>query len=195
VLPVAGLVVAAGWRRPAVVCLACVLVASAAGARAEAGMRLAPGSWRGGLTLVTDPVVQFGQVQVEVRGRGHHFELVADGVAADPLRGASAGDRFVVEGEVSSLRPGLAYLRWRHVVGQLRVSSVRAAGPAWWPWRLATRVRSLVESSAASLPEQQRALFDGFVLGDARGQSVEVASDFRASGLTHLLVVSGENVA
>src|SRR4029078_10820073 len=35
----------------------------------------------------------------------------------------------------------------------------------------------------------------GFVLGDDRGQSFETVDDFRASGLAHLLVVSGGNVA
>jgi ComEC/Rec2-related protein len=40
-----------------------------------------------------------------------------------------------------------------------------------------------------------RSLFLGFVLGDDRGQSPEVIEDFRDSGLAHLLVVSGENVA
>ena len=33
------------------------------------------------------------------------------------------------------------------------------------------------------------------MLGDDRGQSPEVVEDFRGSGLTHLLVVSGENLA
>ena len=183
------------WRRPALVCLACLVVVAALGARAEAGLRVASGPWQGSVTLVTDPVAQFGSVRAEVRAGGHHLELLAAGPVADALRSAAAGDRFTVEGAVSPLRPAEAYLRWRHVAGQLRADTLRPAGAAAWPWRLATRVRSLIESSAAALPDQQRALFDGFVLGDARGQSTEVASDFRASGLTHLLVVSGENVA
>ena len=35
----------------------------------------------------------------------------------------------------------------------------------------------------------------GVVLGDGREQRPELADEFRASGLSHLLVVSGENVA
>ena len=42
---------------------------------------------------------------------------------------------------------------------------------------------------------ERRALYAGFVLGDDRGQPVEITDDFRASGLSHLLVVSGQNVA
>jgi ComEC/Rec2-related protein len=45
------------------------------------------------------------------------------------------------------------------------------------------------------LPDRQRPLFLGFVLGDTRGQTADVTDDFRGSGLTHLLAVSGENVA
>ena len=45
------------------------------------------------------------------------------------------------------------------------------------------------------MDEPGRQLYGGFVLGDQSGQSVEVVDDFRAAGLTHLLVVSGSNVA
>ncbi len=41
----------------------------------------------------------------------------------------------------------------------------------------------------------ERTLFDGFVLGDASGQDAVQRADFLGSGLTHLLVASGENVA
>jgi competence protein ComEC len=45
------------------------------------------------------------------------------------------------------------------------------------------------------LPQDRQALYGGFVLGDDRGQSAVLEADFRGAGLTHLLVVSGENVA
>ena len=61
--------------------------------------------------------------------------------------------------------------------------------------RVANGLRRTLERGAVSLPGQERALFTGFVLGDARGQSQATADDFRNAGLTHLLVVSGENVA
>jgi len=48
---------------------------------------------------------------------------------------------------------------------------------------------------ARPLAAEERALLTGFVLGDDRGQSVAVADDFKAAGLTHLLAVSGQNVA
>src|SRR5581483_10402933 len=70
---------------------------------------------------------------------------------------------------------------------------------AWSPGGIAARaangVRATLERGAAALPERQRPLFLGFVLGDTRGQPVDVADDFRGAGLSHLLAVSGENVA
>ena len=41
----------------------------------------------------------------------------------------------------------------------------------------------------------QKAVFLGMVIGDDRAQTAATADDFRAAGLGHLLVVSGQNVA
>src|SRR5207249_2061483 len=45
------------------------------------------------------------------------------------------------------------------------------------------------------LRDERRALVEGVVLGDDQGLSDSLRSDFRASGLYHLLAVSGQNVA
>ena len=45
------------------------------------------------------------------------------------------------------------------------------------------------------MSRERRALFTGLVLGDDREQEPEEVDDFRASGLSHLLAVSGQNVA
>ena len=83
----------------------------------------------------------------------------------------------------------------RHVGGRLSVDAVGGWRPGDPVSRVANGVRRTLLAGASSLPRRQRALFAGFVLGDDREQPVEVADDFRASGLAHLLVVSGENVA
>jgi competence protein ComEC len=45
------------------------------------------------------------------------------------------------------------------------------------------------------LPSTERAVVAGFLVGDTRDAPEPVIEQFRASGLSHLLVVSGENVA
>jgi competence protein ComEC len=45
------------------------------------------------------------------------------------------------------------------------------------------------------LPPTPRALLAGFLLGDTRAVPADVEADYRDSGLSHLLAVSGENVA
>jgi competence protein ComEC len=57
-------------------------------------------------------------------------------------------------------------------------------------------VRSwLAGSAAAGLSGERRAILAGVVLGDDQGLSNELRQRFRASGLYHLLAVSGQNVA
>ena len=58
------------------------------------------------------------------------------------------------------------------------------------------RLRSWLASSVADgLHGEQRGVLLGVVLGDEQGLSERLRSDFRASGLYHLLAVSGQNVA
>jgi hypothetical protein len=90
-------------RRPAVVCLACLVVVAGLGARAEAGLRVPSGSWQGSVTLVTDPVTQFGSVRAEVRAGGTHLLVVSGenvalllAVAAPLLRRCRLGPRLAV---------------------------------------------------------------------------------------------------
>jgi competence protein ComEC len=63
------------------------------------------------------------------------------------------------------------------------------------PWRAANRVRRLLDGSVDHLDRTAQSLYGGMVLGDARHQPPEVVDDFRGSGLSHVLVVSGSNVA
>src|SRR5439155_21601600 len=57
--------------------------------------------------------------------------------------------------------------------------------------RLRTRLAS---SIAPGVPGERRAVLEGIVLGDDAALSDGLRQDFRASGLYHLLAVSGQNV-
>lgn len=189
----AGLALAS--RRAAAVWLAAGLLASGLAARAWQGLvPTARGAFHGEVTLVADPETAFGGWRVDVRGAGHRYEAVAHGAAAASLRARQWGDRLVVRGRLEPLGSS-DWTVARHLAGRLvidRVERARDGGPAV---EVVNGVRALLRDGAAALPASQRPLFLGFVLGDDRGSSVAVADDFAGAGLTHLLVVSGQNVA
>ncbi len=197
-LPAAAVaVVGVVTRRPVVVILGAALLASTLGARAEAGLRPPMvGEWRGTATLVGDPADAFGGVRVDVRIGGKRVEAQARGRAGARLRQRLAGEQVSMAGE---LRPvpdsARRFLSRRHVGARLVVAEVGGWQPGRGPSRVANGIRRTLLAGVASLPPDRRALYAGFVLGDDRGQPVEITDDFRAAGLTHLLVVSGQNVA
>ena len=53
----------------------------------------------------------------------------------------------------------------------------------------------LRDTARAVLAEEPAALLPGLVVGDTSGIGADLADDFRTAGLTHLLAVSGSNVA
>jgi competence protein ComEC len=89
------------------------------------------------------------------------------------------------------------YLGARGVAGIVRVYEVRASGPAPNPaLRLANAARDALRRGAfRSLPQREAALLLGLSIGDTEAMDPEVDRDFRATGLGHLLAVSGSNVA
>ena len=67
------------------------------------------------------------------------------------------------------------------------------ARPDVW-WRAADRVRASLRASVAHRPSDQRALVPALVDGDDARVDDDLADDFRVTGLTHLLAVSGTNL-
>lgn len=64
---------------------------------------------------------------------------------------------------------------------------------AWW-WEGSERVREGVRRSVAHLDDEPRALVPALVDGDDSRITDEIEEDFRRSGLTHLMAVSGTNL-
>jgi competence protein ComEC len=80
-----------------------------------------------------------------------------------------------------------------HVV--LRVDAWHAIGHRGGVGGIADRLRAaLAGAIAPRLEGEQRAVLEGIVLGDDNALPDSLKQDFRASGLYHLLAVSGENV-
>ncbi|MGH9245113.1 MAG: ComEC/Rec2 family competence protein [Acidimicrobiales bacterium] len=184
-------------RRPWLLCVGACLLASSLGVRAWDGLDVAPtGRLEGVATLVADPEPIERGVRVDVRLGSHRYEARAFGASAGGLRDRSAGERVELGGIARRVPQTVAdWLASRHVGAQLDVDDVgrwSAGDPAS---RLGNLVRRAFLRGAAVLPPDQASLFAGFVLGDDRQQRPVVADDFRAAGLTHLLAVSGQNVA
>ncbi|MDQ4082446.1 MAG: DNA internalization-related competence protein ComEC/Rec2 [Actinomycetota bacterium] len=88
------------------------------------------------------------------------------------------------------------YLRRQGIHVVLRASRFRQVDRRGGVGGLADRLRGAIASSLApGVTGERRALIAGVVLGEDEGLSSELRDDFRASGLYHLLAVSGQNVA
>ncbi len=195
----AGLVASTGLalRRPLLLCAGVALATSGLAARSWAGLQPpAARTWSGVATLITDPARVSGALRVVARVEGKRVEAWARGSAANDLADRLAGERVRLEGRIEALAPAQrSRVAYRHVGAQMTVKKVDGWTTGNLPSRMGNGLRRTLLAGASSFPADRRALFAGFVLGDARDQTPEVTDDFRASGLTHLLVVSGENVA
>jgi competence protein ComEC len=67
------------------------------------------------------------------------------------------------------------------------------SGPDPW-WRASARLRAALGESVTDLPPDRRALVPALVDGDDAELDPALADDFRTTGLTHLLAVSGTNL-
>jgi competence protein ComEC len=143
---------------------------------------------------------------VSAEGRGareagfvpvHRTVLVdAEGDAVGRVAVLAAGDGVVLRGWLGPLEGFDERFRWHHVVATMAASDLLdASGPASPLADVANRARGLVLRGTDGLPATERALVAGFLLGDTRDLPDGVIERFRAAGLSHLLAVSGANVA
>ncbi len=202
----AGLVVLAGaWVlgrlrrfRPEVLVLAAGLLAVSLAQRSLDGLGapLATGPVRAEVTLVGDPVPDSsGGASADVRLGGRRLAAHARNAAAATLDDRLMGERVTVIGTVRPPGAAEAWARHRHLAGRLEITTVtgwRAGDPVT---RAANGIRRTLAAGASSLPERHRSLLAGVTLGDDRHQPADMTDAFRGAGLTHLLAVSGQNVA
>jgi competence protein ComEC len=100
------------------------------------------------------------------------------------------GERHLVD---VTLRPGDVAEKVA-AVGSVR-GPPRLVSPAPVWQRAATSLRGGLVGASAGLGPDERAVLPGLVDGDTSRVSAELSSDFRTTGLTHLLAVSGANLA
>ena len=165
-------------------------VASLAGEHAVATLEL---------TVTADPRVVEGKYAeqlllrarvTEVAGRGqvHVLGIPVVVLADDGWAEVRLGSRVRTLGRLSPADgQGAAAVLSVHGAPEL------IGGPGMW-WRGADAVRESLRASVAHRPPSQRALVPALVDGDDSGLDPHLADDFRETGLTHLLAVSGTNL-
>ncbi len=191
----AGCLMAVALRRPRVVVLAVAVVALGRGAHAEARYEpVATGSHGGWVTLVTDPEPgRFGTNAEVSLDDGTRVQLGA-GWEHTRIGSFTAGTTVYVEGTLRSIDES-DWARSRHLAGRLSLDELGASRGVSW-WRLPSEwMRGAVQAGADRLPYEWQPLYTGLVIGDDRFQSKGQQARFRAVGLSHLLAVSGQNVA
>ncbi len=184
-------------RRKSAMVLGLVLVASSLGSRAHVAYDDAVSTGYIDETIVvlsdTHSLGYGTRVDVKLED-GRRVELVGYGTEGSKLTNVAVGSSVEISGTMqpAHTRP---WLKTRHIVGRISVDSVgtieEAAGwrhPSEW-------LRSLVFGGSNVFSESNQALYTGLVIGDDRFQTVDQKAQFRAAGLTHLLAVSGQNVA
>ena len=110
--------------------------------------------------------------------------------AAEGWRARLPGERVVVGARLGPPRPGDPVAAVVRPHGPPRLVS---AAP-WWG-RAAGRIRAGLRDAVAPLPAAERGLLPGLVIGDTSRLDPQLRDDFRATGLSHLVAVSGTNVA
>ncbi len=200
VVPIAAVLVAYFTKRAALLSLAVALLCSSLAFSSWAGLETElQGSFASVGTVVTDPVRRGGGTTAVLRIDDARVLVSAWGGTGARLGRADAGDRLAVEGSYRPYNGSRERKAALHVGTRATLTSVQGIGRDLLGigllYEVANGVRGRLDNGAASLSDERRALFKGLVYGDDRGQSALTEADFRLAGLTHLLAVSGQNVA
>ena len=187
----------AGWRWFAVA----TVVAVGAGVHSQQSwIELAPdqlGPFTGWGQLIGDPQPNPSSTRVIIELEGERFETWSRGRAQQQRVMHWRGGQWIqVHGERVLLDAQRAdRVAWQHVVGRFDLDWASDVAPGGPVARASNRVRAGIERAAEFIPGPHGALYRGLVIGDDREQPPDMTARFRASGLSHLTAVSGQNVA
>ncbi len=187
-------------RQRALVVLLCAVAAltgSWVGARAwEQAAPTNLGDYTGWVEIAADPASYGAGLRVTVEIDDERFDAWLYGGARRKLAERQSGQFVWVQGRRTELGANARRAQVRHVVGRFEaevVGDVIDGSPlARANNRVRDRLRSVAESTMSA---DDAPLFTGLVIGDDARQPSWLIDDFRASGLSHLTAVSGQNVA
>lgn len=109
---------------------------------------------------------------------------------SQPWAGVLPGQEVTVTGKLMPPRGGDLTVAAVHVRGP-----PTSAGQAPWWQRAAESVRAALREACSVLSDDAAALVPGLVVGDTSRISAQVQREFTDAGLTHLMAVSGSNLA
>ncbi len=119
-------------------------------------------------------------------------------VFASDLR-VGVGDRVRVDGELTSPEPGESGFDYGRYLSTKGISAIMYAGGVWpvneergWIGRVHRRTDIAL---GYGLRPREASIVRGMVLGDRSRMPEELEDDFRRSGITHILAISGQHVA
>jgi competence protein ComEC len=190
--PLLGLVVAVPWRPRALLAATALLAAAWGGQRvADLDHRaLRPGPIEAVVVVTSAP--SGDRAIVRVASAAEDVLLVARG------QRPQLGGVYRAEGRLQPPDPAVrGYYATQGVHLELRASRLTALGLRGGGWAVIDRLHAgaLGRLAAGRDPSPQRALVAGVTLGDTSGMPAADREAFRASGLYHLVAVSGQNVA
>jgi competence protein ComEC len=111
--------------------------------------------------------------------------------SSDPgWRGLLPGQRVRVNGRLAPPRGGDLTAAVLSATG-----APEPLGEPPWPQRAAGSLRVGLQAASAPLPDQPGGLLPGLAVGDTSALDPAVSDDFRLTGMSHLVAVSGTNVA
>jgi competence protein ComEC len=134
------------------------------------------------------------------------FDVDLSSIRSDAVRADVNSSVFVLAGGDGWLGrlPGQRIIAYGHLErsepGELTVATFSVNSPPTlvgrppWTQRAAGSLRSGLQRACAGLSGQVRGLLPGLIDGDTTRLDPAVTAEFRATGMTHLLAVSGSNV-
>ena len=150
-----------------------------------------PRAGTGGLAVRELIVVRIRVEQLQVAGRSIRLRSPVL-VLAEDRRWLTLlpSQRVQVEGRLKAVPRGEDVAALLSARGQVRI-----LGPPSRVQRIAGSLRAGLRRAVAPLPAAERGLLPGLVVGDTSELDPALKEDFRTTGLTHLVAVSGTNVA
>lgn len=190
-----GVLAALAFRAPRLVLLTSFLLANALGAVAQANYEPIAATPFDGvvISLGLPDVATFGE-RLEVKLPTGERATLTVPPSAGSVRSVRGGDRLLVKGKLGPI-DDTAWHRSRHLEGRLTARTVRPIGSGRLHWQVAGALQRLVERGSGSFDDAPAALYRGLVTGDDREQGAAQKAVFRTVGLSHILAVSGQNVA